>query len=159
MATLIGMPRWLGTVGWILVVGGTVGLTTSLAPMASGPRAAVAQEPDAVSEGENKVAEPQKLRHLVLLQFKESSTPEEVARLVAAFRDLPRQIPAIAEFEFGLNNSPEGLDQGFTHCFLITFGSEKDREVYLPHPAHRAFVDQLLPHLEKVLVVDYWAGR
>ncbi|MCA9181727.1 MAG: Dabb family protein, partial [Planctomycetales bacterium] len=48
---------------------------------------------------------------------------------------------------------------GFTHCFLLTFKSEADRDSYLPHPAHRAFGAALKPHLEKVLVVDYWAGE
>ncbi|MFN6127640.1 MAG: Dabb family protein, partial [Planctomycetota bacterium] len=32
-----------------------------------------------------------------------------------------------------------------------------DRKVYLPHPAHKAFVDVLKPHLDKVQVIDYWA--
>jgi hypothetical protein len=42
---------------------------------------------------------------------------------------------------------------------LITFHSEQDGDVYLKHPAHQAFVDMLLPHLEKATVVDYWAKR
>jgi hypothetical protein len=41
----------------------------------------------------------------------------------------------------------------------VTFTSEKDREIYLPHPAHKAFVDVLKPYLDKVLVIDYWAGK
>ena len=48
--------------------------------------------------------------------------------------------------------------QGFTHCFLVTFRSEADRATYLPHAAHKAFGDVLHPHLEKVLVIDYWAS-
>jgi len=72
---------------------------------------------------------------------------------------LPSQIKEIKDFEWGKNNSPEGLNQGFTHCFFVTFASEKDREVYLPHPAHKAFIDVLKPHLDKVLVIDYWAGK
>ncbi len=31
--------------------------------------------------------------------------------------------------------------------------------VYLPHPEHTAFVNLLKPHLEKAVVVDYWAGK
>jgi hypothetical protein len=31
-----------------------------------------------------------------------------------------------------------------------------DRDAYLPHPAHRAFGAVLRPHLDKVLVLDYW---
>jgi hypothetical protein len=99
------------------------------------------------------------LRHVVMFQFKESASEADVEKVVEAFRQLPAKIPQIAEFEFGKDNSPEGLADGFTHCFLVTFKSEKDREAYLPHEAHQAFVDVLKPHLEKVLVVDYWAAK
>lgn len=99
------------------------------------------------------------LRHVVLFQFKPTSSPADVQRLVDAFRKLPSQIDVIADFEYGVNNSPEGLDGGLTHCFLLTFKSEADRAVYLPHPAHLAFVEILKPHLEKATVVDYWAAK
>tara|TARA_R110002095_G_scaffold61313_1_gene51894 strand:- start:485 stop:907 length:423 start_codon:yes stop_codon:yes gene_type:complete len=99
------------------------------------------------------------LRHVVMFQFKDASSEQDVQKVVDAFRALPKKIPVIADFEFGTNNSPEGLEDGFTHCFLVTFKSEADREVYLPHEAHQAFVEVLKPHLEKVMVIDYWAGK
>ena len=109
------------------------------------------------------VAEDEKentlLRHVVMFQFKETSSESDVQKVVDAFRALPGKIPEIADFEYGTNNSPEGLADGLTHCFLVTFKSEADREVYLPHPAHKAFVDVLKPHLEKVVVIDYWAKK
>ncbi|MEL7160362.1 MAG: Dabb family protein [Bacteroidota bacterium] len=97
------------------------------------------------------------LRHAVLFSFKEDSYPAGVQAVEEAFRALPAQIPEIQDFEWGTNNSPEGLDQGFTHLFFVTFASEADRAVYLPHPAHQAFVEVLRPHLDEVLVLDYWA--
>lgn len=101
---------------------------------------------------------PQKLlRHVVLFQFKATSDEADVQKVVDAFAALPTKIPEIHDFEYGENNSPEGLNDGLTHCFLVTFRSERDREIYLPHPAHQAFVEVLKPHLEKVVVVDYWA--
>ncbi len=99
------------------------------------------------------------LRHLVMFQFKETSSKEEVQKVVDAFRSLKVSIPQVASFEYGTNNSPEGLDNGFTHCFLVTFKSDADREVYLPHPKHKEFVEVLKPHLEKVQVLDYWASE
>lgn len=99
------------------------------------------------------------LRHVVLFSFKSTSSSDDIKKIEDTFRALPSVIKEIKGFEWGKNNSPEGLDQGFTHCFLVSFNSEKDREVYLPHPAHKAFVDVLKPHLEKVLVIDYWAGK
>lgn len=99
------------------------------------------------------------LRHVVLFKFKDSTSAADVKKVEDAFRALPSKIKEIKAFEWGTNNSPEGLNQGFTHCFFVSFGNEKDREVYLPHPAHQAFGDVLKPHLDKVLVVDYWTGK
>ncbi len=100
-----------------------------------------------------------KLRHVVLFSFKSTSTEADIKKVEDAFRALPSKIKEIKSFEWGKNNSPEGINQGFTHCFLVTFASEADRAVYLPHPDHKAFVEVLKPHLDKVLVVDYWAGK
>lgn len=111
------------------------------------------------TEQATKVEEEKLLRHVVIFKFKESSSPEEIQKVVDAFRALPSKVPQVAEFEFGENNSPEGLNDGFTHCFLITFKTEEDRAQYLPHPAHQEFVGVLKPHLDKALVVDYWAAK
>jgi len=99
------------------------------------------------------------LRHVVLFKFKDTSSPSDVAKVEDAFRALPKKIKAIKRFEWGTNNSPEKLNQGFTHCFFVTFRSEADRDAYLPNPDHKAFVDVLVPHLDKVLVLDYWAKK
>lgn len=99
------------------------------------------------------------LRHAVLLSFQEDSYPDGVASVEQAFRKLPSAISEIHDFEWGTNNSPEGLDKGFTHLFFVTFKSEEDRAVYLPHPAHLAFVKVLEPHVKDVLVMDYWAQQ
>lgn len=107
--------------------------------------------------GADSDSKPKMLRHVVMFQFKDSSSESDVQIVVDAFAALPAQIPEIADFEYGTNNSPEGLNDDLTHCFLVTFHSEADRETYLPHPAHQAFVEVLKPHLEKVTVIDYWA--
>ena len=96
------------------------------------------------------------LRHVVLFKFKEGTTAAEQKAVETAFAALPAKIPEIAGFEWGTNNSPEGLDKGFTHCFFLSFDSEADRDVYLPHPDHKAFGEIATPHIEDVLVVDYW---
>ena len=95
------------------------------------------------------------LRHVVLFKFKDGTPPANVKEIENAFRALPGKIPEIAAFEWGTNNSPEGLAQGFTHCFFVSFRDARGRAAYLPHPAHQAFVDVLKPHLDKVLVIDY----
>lgn len=96
------------------------------------------------------------LRHVVLFQFKESATQADIDKVVDAFRNLQNEISEIKGFEWGTNNSPEGLNKGLTHAFTLTFHSEADRDAYLPHPAHKAFGEILGPYFQDATVVDYW---
>lgn len=96
------------------------------------------------------------LRHVVLFKFKDTATAEDVKKVEDAFKALPSKIKQIKDFEWGTNNSPEGLNQGLTHCFFLTFSSDKDRDAYLIHPDHKAFGEVVGPVLDKVTVVDYW---
>jgi Stress responsive A/B Barrel Domain len=112
-----------------------------------------------ITSAQNNPATGGLLRHAVIFKFKDSATAADIIKVEEAFRALPKKIKQIAAFEWGKNNSPENLNQGFTHCFFVSFKSEKDREIYLPHPAHKAFVEILMPYLDKVFVIDYWAGK
>lgn len=99
----------------------------------------------------------QVLRHVVLFAFKPSASEEDIHRIEAAFAALPSQIDVIVDFEWGTDVSVEGKADGFTHCFFVTFRDAAGRDAYLPHPAHAAFGQIVRPHVEKVMVVDYWA--
>lgn len=99
------------------------------------------------------------LRHVVLFKFKEGTTAERIKQVEDAFRALPGKIDLIRGFEWGTNVSPENLAQGYTHCFFLTFASDKDRDAYLVHPAHKEFGKLLGPYLDKVTVIDYWAQK
>lgn len=96
------------------------------------------------------------LRHVVLFGWTAKADTVAIEKIIRAFKELPNQIKTIKRFEWGENNSPEKLNNGLTHCFLLTFSSEKDRDDYLIHPAHTAFTKLLPGLLEKVTVVDYW---
>ncbi len=98
-----------------------------------------------------------RLRHVVLFKFVDGTRYSEINAIETGFSALAAQLDLIQEFEWGTNNSPEGLNHGFTHCFLVTFASEADRDAYLPHPVHQEFVNLLRTHLDKALVLDYWA--
>jgi hypothetical protein len=95
------------------------------------------------------------VRHVVHFKFKKEATPEQIENLCKEFAALPPKIREIESFEWGTNSSPEGLDKGFKHCWVIGFKSAKDRDVYLKHPAHQAFVGMAKPILDDVMVVDF----
>lgn len=112
-----------------------------------------ATEPAEASEEDHS---GQVLRHAVFFSFKETATENDIKGVIAAFAELPSKIDSILNFQWGTNNSPEDHDDGFTHCFFLTFKDEAGRAEYLPHPDHKAFGDVLRPHKDNVFVIDYW---
>jgi hypothetical protein len=99
------------------------------------------------------------VRHVVQFKFKKEATPEQIQQVVDEFAALPSKIRVIDSFEWGTNSSPEGLNQGYTHCWLLSFRSEKDRDYYLHHPDHVAFANMAKPLLESAHVVDFIPTR
>ena len=104
-----------------------------------------------------KPAKSKRLLHVVAFKFKASATKEQIQEVVEAFGALKKKVPAIQSLEWGTNISPEKHDKGFTHGWVLSFKSEKDRDDYLVHPEHKAFGKLVGPVLEDVFVIDYWA--
>jgi hypothetical protein len=99
----------------------------------------------------------EKLNHVVSFKFKSTASPDDIKKVETAFRDLKTKIPQIVSYEWGTNVSKEKHDKGFTHCFILSFKSEKDRDAYIDHPEHKAFGKLLHPYLDDVFVIDFWA--
>jgi len=119
--------------------------------------AALMHSPTAAAAQDAAKAAP--LRHVVLFRFKADATKEQIQQIVEGFGALPKKIDGITAYEWGTDVSPEGKSEGFTHCFVVTFKDAKARDAYLPHQAHQDFIKLLLPRLEKVMVVDYFAQK
>jgi hypothetical protein len=103
----------------------------------------------------NAPAEDSPIRHVVHFKFKPEADPAKVQQVVEEFAGLRKKISVIQDLEYGTNVSPEGLDKGFTHCWIVTFKDAKDRDAYIVHPDHQAFVSLLKPVLEEPFVVDF----
>ena len=95
------------------------------------------------------------IRHIVCLKFKDEASSKQIREIEQKFPALQESIPGIVSIEWGTNNSPEGLNKDFTHCFIVTFENDDARSTYLPHPNHLAFVDILKPLLDDVFVIDF----
>ncbi|MFW5760066.1 MAG: Dabb family protein [Cyclobacteriaceae bacterium] len=97
------------------------------------------------------------VRHVVVFKYKPEATEAQIKEITDAFRDLKSKIPGIVDFETGVNNSPENLNQDFTHVYLLTFENAEARDNYLPHPEHKEFGKILRSSgiFDGVFVVDY----
>ena len=96
-----------------------------------------------------------KVKHVALFKFKEGTTPEQVDQVLDAILDLTESVPGIEDYVAGTNNSPESLNEGFTHGFVMTFADAAARDAYLTHPEHERVKTDVLPHIERVLVFDF----
>lgn len=95
------------------------------------------------------------IRHILLIKFKSTVTNDEIDLVRRLFESMEQKLEGILAVEWGLNNSPEKLNRGFTHSVLMTFASEAARENYLPHPEHEALKAVFVPLLDEVIVFDY----
>ncbi|OAA60363.1 Fungal trichothecene efflux pump [Niveomyces insectorum RCEF 264] len=101
--------------------------------------------------------------HTVLFQFKEDADPEKVKATCKHFLSLKTgcihpttQAPYVLSIKGGKDNSPEGLQNGITHGFVVEFSSLEHRDYYVKtDPAHQAFVKTLDNLVVKAIVVDF----
>jgi hypothetical protein len=105
-----------------------------------------------------KAKRPGPVKHMVAFKFKDDVSQADIDKLNAAFKDLKKKIDVIRTFDSGLNNSPEKLNKGFTHGYLLSFDTTADRDTYLNHPAHKEFGQMAMKMLADVFVLDFESG-
>lgn len=94
-------------------------------------------------------------RHFGMFQFKEGVNNKEIDECFSTMQSMVGKIPGFLEIEYGPYDSSEGLNDGYTHGFIMTFDSPESREAYLPHPIHETVKDFVVPKLERVVVFDF----
>ena len=96
-----------------------------------------------------------KVKHIALIKFKDGTNSEQIEQIFETLLDATESIPGIEDYVSGANSSPEGLNQGYTHAFVMTFTDAASRDGYLQHPEHEKITAALLPQAESVLVFDF----
>lgn len=95
------------------------------------------------------------IRHILFITFTDGALPEQILAVRTAFLQIPDRIEGVTSVEWGINDSPEEKNAGFTHCVLMTFADEVARQRYLPHPAHEALKAIFRSILRDIIVLDY----
>jgi len=98
------------------------------------------------------------IRHFGVFKFHPAIDEARISECFAAMEGMVGKIAGLLDFEHGPYQSDEGLNDGFTHGFIMTFDSAESRDAYLPHPIHEAVKDIVVPCLERVIVFDFAVG-
>jgi hypothetical protein len=96
------------------------------------------------------------LRHIVLFDLKAETDAETLAAIEAGANQMGVDIEQIQHIEWGRNLDFNTRNDGYDFVLLVEFASIEDLEIYGPHPDHDVFRDIVRPHVERILVVDYW---
>lgn len=78
------------------------------------------------------------IRHIVLIRFP-ADMPE--ARIAALFADLHRiegKVPGLIAITSGRSESPEQMERGYMHGFVVDFTDWAALQAYQDHPEHQA---------------------
>ena len=95
------------------------------------------------------------IRHIVLFGFNDDIQNQTIDQVIDDFINLANNVNEVSTIEYGTDVSVEGLHQGHTHAFLLSFETIVDRDAYLAHPLHLSFVDKIDPLVKSTTVLDY----
>ena len=94
-------------------------------------------------------------RHFGVFKFNPGITDEKIEECFLTMKSMIGKIPGLLSMEYGPYKSDEGLNEDFTHGFIMSFDSPESRDAYLPHPVHEEVKEFVVPCLEKVIVFDF----
>lgn len=95
------------------------------------------------------------VRHFGVFKFKKKVTDKQIVECFRTMQSMVGQIPGLLSMEYGPYDSTEGLNDEFTHGFIMTFDSPASRDNYLPHEIHEEVKRVVVPNLERVVVFDF----
>jgi len=98
------------------------------------------------------------IRHIVLIKFKPEVSEETIAGLFAELRGIEKQVSGIRDITSGRSESPEKIERGYMHGFVVDFDDWDALERYQTHPDHKALgarlVDNATGGIDGILVLD-----
>ena len=98
------------------------------------------------------------IRHIVLVKFQPDLSEAEVRELFAELHAIQSQVPGILSITSGRSESPEKIERGYMHGFVVDFEDWDALETYQNHPDHKALGAKLVANaiggLDGILVVD-----
>ncbi|WP_299886180.1 Dabb family protein [uncultured Ruegeria sp.] len=98
------------------------------------------------------------IRHIVLTKFRPDVTEQAISKIYAGLSDLSETLPGAGGFTGGRSESPEQIERGYMHGFVIDFADWSALEAYATNETHKALGGQLVENaiggIDGILVLD-----
>jgi len=95
------------------------------------------------------------VKHFGVFEFLPEITSAQIDECFSEMNGMVGKIPGLLDFKYGPYQSDEGLNDGYTHGFIMTFASASARDAYLPHPEHERVRQIVAPRLQRLVVFDF----
>ncbi|MFT5152311.1 MAG: hypothetical protein ACI841_002309, partial [Planctomycetota bacterium] len=67
------------------------------------------------------------VKHFGVFQFKEGVSSTQIDECFSSMEGMVGKIPGLLDIAHGSYDSPEGMNDGYTHGFIMTFDSSESR--------------------------------
>ena len=98
------------------------------------------------------------IRHIVLTKFKPETNETKIEEIYRDISDLADRLPGAQSFTGGRSKSPEQIERGYMHGFVIDFDNWDALRAYAENSEHKLLGGQLVENavggIEGILVLD-----
>ncbi|WP_300586011.1 Dabb family protein [Marivita sp.] len=98
------------------------------------------------------------IRHIVLTKFKPEVSEATIKGIYDGLAAVTDKLPGAANFTGGRSESPEQIERGYMHGFVIDFDSWEALQTYSDDEDHKALGGQLVANamggIDGILVLD-----
>ena len=98
------------------------------------------------------------IRHIVLTNFKPEISEDKISKIYDGLSALVDKLPGAQGFTGGRSESPEQIERGYMHGFVIDFDSWEALRTYTENEEHKALGAQLVANavggIDGILVLD-----
>ena len=98
------------------------------------------------------------IRHIVLTKFKPETPEATIQAIYDGLSELTARLPGAGGFTGGRSQSPEQIERGYMHGFVIDFDSWNALKTYADNPEHQMLGGRLVENsiggIDGILVLD-----
>lgn len=77
------------------------------------------------------------IRHIVLIRFRPAVSEAEIGDLFAELHRIDGKVPGLLAITAGKSESPEKMERGYMHGFVVDFSDWQALQAYQDHPDHQ----------------------
>jgi hypothetical protein len=98
------------------------------------------------------------IRHIVLTKFKPDVSEETIKGIYDGLAAVTESLSGAANFTGGRSESPEQIERGYMHGFVVDFDNWEALQAYTDNAQHKALGGQLVANavggIDGILVLD-----